>query len=74
MLPLHARASSETSPSASALHLRPIIAVYHHVRRNRHPLSQQGKWMHTEDELLIGFVVGFREHIAVADSTPSPGP
>ncbi|KAH9833649.1 uncharacterized protein C8Q71DRAFT_873939 [Rhodofomes roseus] len=36
----------------SALHLRPIIAVYHHVRRNRHPLSQQGKWMETEDELL----------------------
>ncbi|KZT71527.1 hypothetical protein DAEQUDRAFT_665723 [Daedalea quercina L-15889] len=40
----------------SALHLRPIIAVYHHVRRNRHPLSQQGKWMETEDELLIGAV------------------
>jgi len=43
----------------SALHLRPIIAVYHHVRRTRHPLSQQGKWMPSEDDLLVQAVSEF---------------
>ncbi|KAI0940048.1 hypothetical protein AcV5_001259 [Taiwanofungus camphoratus] len=37
----------------SALHLRPIIAVYHHVRRTYHPLKQQGRWMPAEDEILL---------------------
>lgn len=41
------------SEITSSLHLRPIIAVYHHVRRTRHPMGQQGKWMPTEDDLLI---------------------
>ncbi|KAH9947219.1 hypothetical protein B0H21DRAFT_740145 [Amylocystis lapponica] len=40
------------SEITSALHLRPIIAVYHHVRRTYHPLKQQGKWMKSEDDLL----------------------
>ncbi|KAF5364102.1 hypothetical protein D9756_000378 [Leucocoprinus leucothites] len=33
----------------SAVPLRPIIAVYHHVRRTHHPLKQQGKWSEEED-------------------------
>ena len=37
---------------ASALHLRPIIAVYHHVRRKYHPLGNLGKWMASEDASL----------------------
>ncbi|KAI0751112.1 hypothetical protein C8Q80DRAFT_1099926 [Daedaleopsis nitida] len=37
----------------SALHLRPIIAVYHHVRRTRHPFAGKGTWTKTEDDLLI---------------------
>ncbi|KZT05601.1 uncharacterized protein LAESUDRAFT_655614 [Laetiporus sulphureus 93-53] len=36
----------------SALHLRPIIAVYHHVRRTRHPDSRKGKWTDSEDDEL----------------------
>ncbi|CCL98269.1 uncharacterized protein FIBRA_00263 [Fibroporia radiculosa] len=40
----------------SALHLRPIIAVYHHVRRTRHPLSQQGPWSKEEEEELTRIV------------------
>ncbi|KAF7792820.1 hypothetical protein EIP86_003920 [Pleurotus ostreatoroseus] len=36
----------------SALHLRPIISVYHHVRRIWHPLRGQGKWMPAEDAAL----------------------
>lgn len=32
--------------------LRPIIAVYHHVRRTFHPLSGKGKWTTEEDALL----------------------
>ncbi|KAI0082535.1 hypothetical protein K474DRAFT_1585529 [Panus rudis PR-1116 ss-1] len=40
------------SEITSALHLRPIIAVYHHVRRTYHPLSQQGRWMPSEDDAL----------------------
>lgn len=39
--------------AASAVPLRPIIAVYHHVRRIHHPMSKQGKWMHSEDESLL---------------------
>ncbi|KAI0304180.1 hypothetical protein BC826DRAFT_902857 [Russula brevipes] len=35
-----------------AVPMRPIIAIYHHVRRAYHPLRAQGKWMATEDELL----------------------
>ncbi|KIL00044.1 hypothetical protein PAXRUDRAFT_822063 [Paxillus rubicundulus Ve08.2h10] len=31
---------------------RPIIAVYHHVRRAFHPKKQQGKWMPEEDNVL----------------------
>ncbi|KAH7914403.1 hypothetical protein BJ138DRAFT_1143950 [Hygrophoropsis aurantiaca] len=36
----------------SAVPQRPIIAVYHHVRRSFHPKKQQGKWMPEEDNLL----------------------
>ncbi|KAJ7498752.1 hypothetical protein FB451DRAFT_1015939 [Mycena latifolia] len=36
-----------------ALSRRPIIAVYHYVRRARHPLKQQGKWRPEEDARLI---------------------
>lgn len=32
---------------------RPIIAVYHHVRRSYHPMKQQGKWMESEDASLL---------------------
>jgi hypothetical protein len=32
--------------------MRPIIAVYHHVRRTYHPLRAKGKWMPSEDEAL----------------------
>ncbi|KAK7696166.1 hypothetical protein QCA50_000817 [Cerrena zonata] len=32
--------------------MRPIIAVYHHVRRAYHPLAQQGRWMPAEDNAL----------------------
>ncbi|KAI9574671.1 hypothetical protein HD554DRAFT_2010136 [Boletus coccyginus] len=35
-----------------AIPQRPIIAVYHHVRRAFHPKKQQGKWMPEEDDLL----------------------
>ncbi|KAJ4001808.1 hypothetical protein F5050DRAFT_1721546 [Lentinula boryana] len=31
---------------------RPIISVYHHVRRTRHPLKAQGKWLPAEDQKL----------------------
>ncbi|TBU33012.1 hypothetical protein BD311DRAFT_473065 [Dichomitus squalens] len=41
------------SEITSALQLRPIIAVYHHVRRTRHPYAGKGTWTKTEDELLI---------------------
>ncbi|KDQ15397.1 hypothetical protein BOTBODRAFT_108677 [Botryobasidium botryosum FD-172 SS1] len=39
-----------------AVPLRPIIAVYHHVRRDRHPLKAQGKWTPEEDEMLSAAV------------------
>jgi hypothetical protein len=38
---------------ASTVAQRPIIAVYHHVRRSYHPMKQQGKWMPSEDALLV---------------------
>ncbi|KAG2013292.1 nucleolar protein [Coprinopsis cinerea AmutBmut pab1-1] len=31
---------------------RPIVAVYHHVRRTHHPLKQQGNWTADEDAAL----------------------
>ncbi|KAL5527831.1 hypothetical protein ACEPAG_6632 [Sanghuangporus baumii] len=31
---------------------RPVVAVYHHVRRSFHPLKQQGKWTVAEDNAL----------------------
>ncbi|KAJ7765049.1 hypothetical protein DFH07DRAFT_1015755 [Mycena maculata] len=36
-----------------AVSLRPIISVYHYVRRSHHPLKQQGKWLPDEDAKLI---------------------
>lgn len=45
------------SDITSALALRPIIAVYHHVRRVFHPKKQQGKWMPEEDAVLKQAVV-----------------
>ncbi|KAF7355475.1 Carbohydrate esterase family 9 protein [Mycena sanguinolenta] len=41
------------STITSALTLRPIIAVYHYVRRARHPMKGQGKWQPEEDARLI---------------------
>ncbi|KAF8195693.1 hypothetical protein K438DRAFT_1826365 [Mycena galopus ATCC 62051] len=41
------------SEITSAVAERPIIAVYHYVRRARHPLKQQGKWRADEDVKLI---------------------
>ncbi|KAH8830434.1 hypothetical protein DL96DRAFT_1592888 [Flagelloscypha sp. PMI_526] len=35
---------------------RPIIAIYHHVRRARHPLKHQGKWTDQEDANLTSAV------------------
>lgn len=46
-------ATAYTEGVASALHLRPIIAVYHHVRRARHPFAGKGTWTKTEDDLLL---------------------
>jgi len=37
---------------AAAVPLRPIVAVYHHVRRSHHPLKLQGQWKDHEDDLL----------------------
>ncbi|TFY83059.1 hypothetical protein EWM64_g953 [Hericium alpestre] len=41
------------SEITSAVHLRPIIAVYHYVRRRYHPMQARGKWMPTEDDNLV---------------------
>ena len=41
---------------ATAVPMRPIIAIYHHVRRAYHPLRAQGKWMPSEDALLKAYV------------------
>ena len=46
----------QISVAAGSVPGRPIIAVYHHVRRTYHPLKQQGKWMPAEDESLIQYV------------------
>ncbi|KAF9055505.1 hypothetical protein BDZ89DRAFT_937914 [Hymenopellis radicata] len=40
------------SEITSAVPQRPIIAVYHHVRRSHHPLRLQGKWTPEEDSRL----------------------
>lgn len=37
---------------AAMLPQRPVIAVYHYVRRSHHPMAQQGKWTQDEDDLL----------------------
>lgn len=39
-------------PTASKLDERPIIALYHHVRRLRHPLKAKGPWTPAEDAAL----------------------
>ncbi|KAF9534704.1 hypothetical protein CPB83DRAFT_866090 [Crepidotus variabilis] len=36
-----------------AVPLRPIIAVYHHVRRSYHPMQPLGEWQPEEDKKLI---------------------
>nr|GAT60000.1 nucleolar protein [Mycena chlorophos] len=38
---------------SKAVPLRPVTAVYHHVRRARHPLKLQGRWTADEDDKLI---------------------
>ena len=38
---------------AAAVPLRPIIAVYHHIRRIYHPCSRLGLWSPEENEALI---------------------
>lgn len=45
--------------AASAVPLRPIIAVYHHVRRSHHPMKQQGPWKSYEDDALKQYVFLF---------------
>lgn len=45
------------SELTSAVPQRPIIAVYHHVRRLHHPLKKQGKWSAQEDAALVQAVV-----------------
>ncbi|KAK7060487.1 RNA polymerase I enhancer binding protein [Paramarasmius palmivorus] len=40
------------SEITAAVPLRPIISVYHHVRRKWNPLSTQGKWTPEEDDRL----------------------
>ncbi|KAG6880353.1 hypothetical protein C0992_007764 [Termitomyces sp. T32_za158] len=40
------------SELTSSVPLRPIIAVYHHVRRTHHPLKKQGVWNADEDVAL----------------------
>jgi len=41
---------------AAAVPLRPIVAVYHHVRRSHHPLKLQGQWKVHEDDLLTQYI------------------
>ena len=41
---------------AAAVPLRPIVAVYHHVRRSHHPLKLQGQWKEHEDDLLKQYI------------------
>ncbi|KAG5653024.1 hypothetical protein H0H81_002646 [Sphagnurus paluster] len=40
------------SEITSAVPQRPIISVYHHVRRSHHPLAKQGSWSPAEDAML----------------------
>ncbi|KAH9999800.1 hypothetical protein BJV77DRAFT_939505 [Russula vinacea] len=47
------------SELTTAVPMRPIIAIYHHVRRAYHPLRAQGKWMPSEDALLKAAVQEF---------------
>ena len=47
--------TSSDTVIAAAVPMRPIIAVYHHVRRAYHPLRAQGKWMPSEDALLKAY-------------------
>lgn len=35
---------------AEQVPLRPLIAVYHYIRRAYHPLKHRGKWSPEEDE------------------------
>jgi hypothetical protein len=41
---------------AAAVPLRPIVAVYHHIRRSHHPLKLQGQWKEHEDDLLTQYI------------------
>ncbi|GLB33968.1 putative myb-like DNA-binding domain containing potein [Lyophyllum shimeji] len=45
------------SELTSAVPQRPIIAVYHHVRRMLHPMQKLGKWSPEEDAALAQAVV-----------------
>ncbi|KAJ3863754.1 hypothetical protein EV359DRAFT_42482 [Lentinula novae-zelandiae] len=47
------------SEISKAVPQRPIISVYHHVRRTRHPLKAQGKWLPAEDAKLQEAVASF---------------
>ncbi|KAF8969444.1 hypothetical protein BDZ97DRAFT_244549 [Flammula alnicola] len=40
------------SELTASVPLRPIIAVYHHIRRTYHPMKQQGPWRDYEDNAL----------------------
>ncbi|KAK7470467.1 RNA polymerase I enhancer binding protein [Stygiomarasmius scandens] len=40
------------SEITAAVPQRPIISIYHHVRRTYHPFKQQGKWSTEEDDKL----------------------
>ncbi|KAF5358953.1 hypothetical protein D9758_004747 [Tetrapyrgos nigripes] len=40
------------SEITAAVPQRPIISIYHHVRRTYHPFKQQGKWTEEEDDKL----------------------
>ena len=41
-----------TSHVASHVPSRPVVAVYHHIKRAFHPMKQQGKWTPAEDDTL----------------------
>ncbi|KAG6854876.1 hypothetical protein C0991_012066 [Blastosporella zonata] len=47
----------ELSLLAAAVPMRPIIAVYHHIRRTHHPMKKQGVWNADEDDALHKAVV-----------------
>ncbi|KAJ7180287.1 hypothetical protein C8R43DRAFT_870256 [Mycena crocata] len=50
------------SEITSAVAQRPLIAVYHYLRRAHHPLGQQGKWSPEQDAKLIQSVSSFGQH------------